>query len=175
LANCEQYIHAFFPQVTTCEPFIPLPVYASPVALQSAAAISGLVTGSGTPAPISILASSLGCLGEAPATCTTGIYSFSSAKASTNVASGMPVAPNSLMFDLQGDRVYVGSAFGAQILNPANLGSQTNPFSSLGTVTGRVLAVSLNGTAASFRIRFTLPTRSTSSAPLTQQHPARPH
>lgn len=44
----------------------------------------------------------------------------------------------------------MGSDFGAELITPANFGSSTNPFALLGTVTGRVLAVSNNGTVAAF-------------------------
>jgi hypothetical protein len=44
----------------------------------------------------------------------------------------------------------MGSDFGAEIVNPANFGTGNPPFSSLGTVTGRVLASSLNGAIAAF-------------------------
>ncbi|HET6177621.1 MAG TPA: hypothetical protein VFE61_11855 [Candidatus Sulfotelmatobacter sp.] len=150
LSACAAYIHSRSPQVTSCEPFIPQPVYASPLPLKTTAAISGLVTGTGTTSPTSILATSQGCANEPPATCTTGIYNFSTAKAATNSANGMPVSPNSLLFNLGGDKVYVGSDFGAQLLNPANLGTQTGAFTPLGTVTGRVLAISNNGAVAVF-------------------------
>ena len=150
LATCAAYIHSRSPQVSSCEPFIPLPVYASPLPLKTTAAISGLVSGTGTASPTNILATSQGCANEPPATCTTGIYSFSTSKAATNSANSMPVPPNSLLFTLAGDKVYMGSDFGAQLLNPANLGTQTGAFTALGTVTGRVLAVSNNGTIAVF-------------------------
>lgn len=122
-------------------PFIPLPVYAT-------TAISGTVSGS--TAAATILATSLGCAKESPTTCTTGIYSFSTSKAATGSASPMPVTPNSLIPSLAGDKFYVGSDFGAQVMTPANLGTQNSAFSGLGTVTGRVLAVSPNGNLAIF-------------------------
>ena len=122
-------------------PYVPLPVYAT-------TAISGVVSGATSTA--TILATSLGCAKDSPTTCTTGIYSFSTAKAATGSASGMPVTPNSLLPTLTGDRFYIGSDFGAQVMNPSNLGSQTSPFSGLGTVTGRVLAVSPSGNLAIF-------------------------
>lgn len=134
-AQCAQY----FPP--SCEQFIPLPVYAT-------TAISGLADGAA--AAHSIIATSQGCANEAPALCTSGIYSFSSAKAATGVANQMPVAGNSFLFDLAGDKIYMGSAFGAQLINPANFGTTSSAFSALGTVTGRVLAVSNNGTISVF-------------------------
>jgi len=122
-------------------PFIPLPVYAT-------TAISGTVSGATSNA--TILATSLGCAKDSPTTCTTGIYSFSTSRAATGTATGMPVTPNSLLPTLTGDKFYVGSDFGAQVMSPANLGSQTSAFTGLGTVTGRVLAVSPNGNLAIF-------------------------
>jgi hypothetical protein len=44
----------------------------------------------------------------------------------------------------------MGSNFGAQIVTPTNFGSANNPFTSLGTVTGNILASSLNGTIGAF-------------------------
>jgi len=62
----------------------------------------------------------------------------------------MPVAPNSLLFDIAGDKAYMGSDFGAQLINPSSFGTSNNPFTGLGTVTGKVLATSNNGTIAVF-------------------------
>jgi hypothetical protein len=148
LAACAQYIHSLFPQVTSCQQFIPLPVYASPLPDHTTAAISGFVTG--TAGSTSVLATSLGCANEPPAECSVGIYSISTSKAQTNTASPFPVPPNSLLFDPAGAKVFMGSDFGAQVMNPANLGTQNNPFTPLGTVTGKVLAVSPNGNFAIF-------------------------
>ena len=55
-----------------------------------------------------------------------------------------------MLFDLAGDKVFMGSDFGAQVINPTNFGTSNNPYTSLGTVTGNVLAVSNNGTVAVF-------------------------
>ncbi len=148
LTQCALYVHSLIPQVNSCEQFIPLPVYASPLPSHTTAAISGFVSGATSAA--TILATSMGCAQDPPATCTTGIYSFSTSKAATGTATGMPVTPNSLLPTPAGDKFYIGSDFGAQVLNPSNLGSQTNPFNGLGTVTGRVLAVSPNGNQAIF-------------------------
>ena len=54
------------------------------------------------------------------------------------------------MFDLAGDRAYMGSQFGAQLITIGNIASTTNPFTSLGKVTGNLLAVSANGSSAIF-------------------------
>jgi hypothetical protein len=148
LAACATYVHSLIPQVTSCEPFIPLPVYASPLPNHTTAAISGVV--SGATSPSTFIATSLDCANDPPASCTTGIYNFSTSKAATGSATGMPTTPNSLLPSLAGDRFYIGSNFGAQVLNPANLGTQTGAFTALGTVTGRVIAVSPNGTLAIF-------------------------
>jgi len=146
--QCAQY----FPK--SCQAFIPLPVYASPLPLQCptcplrTASISGVAAGATSAS--SILATSLGCADEPPAMCTTGIYSFSTAKAAAGTATGMPTSPNSLLFDLTGDKVYMGSDFGAQMINPANFGTQNGAFTALGTVTGKILAISTNGNVAVF-------------------------
>jgi hypothetical protein len=127
-------------------PYIPQPVY--PVT-----AISGLVTG--VASSTSVLASSQDCYSDI--LCNVGIYNVSTATNLPGGVSGLPAPPNSLMFDPAGDRAYMGSEFGAVAITPSSFGGSTNPFSSLaapgttlGVVTGRVLAVSRNGSAAIF-------------------------
>jgi len=127
---------------------VPVPVYASPLPNQTTAAISGLVTGA--PSAVSVLATSLGCAGEPPAVCGTSIYSISTSKATAGGQNPIPVSPNSLLFDLGGDKVYMGSDFGAEVINPTNLGTNAGAFTTLGTVTGKILAISSNGSVAVF-------------------------
>lgn len=143
LAACAQFF-----QLPSCQPFIPLPVYASPLPNNTTAAISGMVTGATSAA--TVLATSQGCAAEPPADCATSVYAFPTGKAAVGGENPMPVSPNSLLFDLAGDRAYMGSDFGAQLLNPGNLGTSTSPFTALGTVTGKVLAISANGSIALF-------------------------
>jgi hypothetical protein len=138
---CAQYIGSQFSLVKTCDQFIPLPVYAT-------IPITGLVTG--VPSASAVLATSLDCMSKPPLTCSAGIYSISTSKASAGGANFMPSVPNSLLFDLAGDKAYVGSEFGAVSLNPANLNSNNSAFTPLGAVTGTVLAVSANGGTAIF-------------------------
>ncbi|MGA9977447.1 MAG: hypothetical protein WBQ08_02235 [Candidatus Sulfotelmatobacter sp.] len=119
--------------------YVPVPVYA-------ATAISGVVTG--TPTTTGVIASSLDCVTNFD--CSVSLYDVSTA---TNVPGNplaMPTPPNSLLFDAGGDKAYVGSNFGAFTINPANIGSSSNPFGGLGTFTGKVLAVSSNGQLAVF-------------------------
>ena len=141
IASCTNFFHAVFPQLISCQQAIPAPVYAD-------TAISGLVTGATSTA--SVLAATTGCANETPATCTASVYSLSTAKAATGPENPLPVTPNSLLFDLIGDRVYLGSDFGAQVVNPSNFSTANNPFTPLGTITGKVLAASNNGTIAVF-------------------------
>jgi hypothetical protein len=152
LATCAQFF-----QLPSCEPFIPVPVYSSPVLLpgqtvpQGAAAISGLATGSSS--STSVLATSNGCQNPQqvnPLDCTTAIYSVTTSKNTAGGATSLPDAPNSLLFDLGGDRAFMGSEIAAVQINPANLGTSNNAFSSVGAVTGKVLAVSNNGSMAIF-------------------------
>lgn len=124
-----------------CQQLIPVPVYAE-------TAISGLITGSTTPP--SVLATSTGCAAVAPVICGTSIYSFSTSKALTGTENPLPVPPNSLLFDLVGDKAFMGSEFGVQLVNPANFGSNNNPYTTLNTVTGKLLAISNNGILAVF-------------------------
>ena len=149
LAACVSYLQQFFPQIKSCEEFIPKPVFASPLPNHNTAAIAGLITGT-TTGNAAILASSLGCAGQPPTACTVGLYDFASGKALSGSANMSPNAPNSMMFTLAGDKVYVGSNYGAEIVNPANFGTANPAFSSISPVTGRVLAVSPNGNLSIF-------------------------
>jgi hypothetical protein len=157
--DCTNFYHALFPQFTSCQQLIPVPVYASPVfvtppapykvtELSPMAAISGVVTGASS--PISVLASSTGCSKNPPAACGSAAYYLSTAKATAGNANGLPVSPNSLLFTLAGDKVVMGSDFGAQLINPASFGTTSNPFTSLGSVTGKVLGISATGAFAAF-------------------------
>jgi hypothetical protein len=145
-----------FPQIPAglVAPFIPVPVYASPLQTNSTppptgnGAISGVVSGAASPSVV--LASTLDCALENPNVCSAGIYGFSTARASTGSATGMPNTPNSLLPSPAGDKFYIGSYFGAMLMNPSNLGTQNGAFTPLGTVTGKVLAVSPNGNFAIF-------------------------
>jgi hypothetical protein len=141
LTACTQFFQAQYPQFGGCQELIPAPVYAS-------VAVSGLITG--TPGSASVLAASTDCAQEPPANCTAAAYYLSTAKASPGGENPLPTAPNSFLFDLAGDKVYMGSDFGAEVINPANFGTNNNPFTSLGTLTGSALAVSNNGLVAAF-------------------------
>ena len=138
---CTQYFHAQYPQLVSCQEVIPVPVYAD-------IAISGVVTGSAS--TVGVLATSTGCAHLAPAACSSSVYSFSTSRAATGSENPLPVSPNSMLFDLAGDRVFMGSDFGAQVINPANFGTSSSPYTALGTVTGNVLAVANSGTVAVF-------------------------
>jgi len=127
-------------KLPSCQPYIPVPVY-------STTAISGEVAG--VPMSTSVLATSVDCAGNN--LCNTDLYNVST---STNL-SGNPIAlpfpPNSLLLDPAGDKVYMGSQFGAQLGTIANFGSTTTPpFVALGTVTGNILAISPDGNLAIF-------------------------
>jgi hypothetical protein len=139
---------AQFFQVNSCRQFIPVPVYASPLPGHTTAAISGLVQGaSSTPA---VLATSTGCADTSPNDCNTSIYSVSVARGAPGTPNFMPVSPNSLLYSPGGQRAFMGSDFGAQILNPTNFGTTNSAFTPLGTVTGKILASSADGSSALF-------------------------
>ena len=138
---CTQFFHAQFPQLVSCQQLIPAPVYAQ-------TAISGLVTG--TPAAVSLLATSVGCSHLPTTTCSTSMYSLSTARATPGAENPIPTSPNSLLFDPAGDRAFMGSDFGALIINPTNFGTTNSPYTGLGTVTGKVLAASNDGSTAVF-------------------------
>src|SRR5215475_701832 len=158
--SCTTYFQALYPQLQSCQQIIPVPVYAStvfidpsdpsnpsPKTLSYAAAISGVVTGSTSTA--AVFASSTDCKKQPPSACSTFGYNVTS-RSSAGSATQLPVSPSSFLTDPTGARVWMGSKFGAQIVTPANFGSSSPPFTSLGTVTGNVLASSLNGTSAVF-------------------------
>ena len=150
---CTQFFAPNFPSNPSfsCAQLIPYPVYSSaplPAPAPQTGAISGLVTG--TAAAASALATSTGCESVSPATCTVGLYNFTTNKAVPGNVNIMPDPPNSLMYDLAGDKAYVGSEFGADLLNPANLGTNNSAFTPLGFLTGQILAISNNGSFSAF-------------------------
>ena len=154
---CTQFFQANAPSTFSCQQLIPMPVYASPVLISSggstpltpaAGAIGGVVTGATSAA--GVFASSTGCQHQAPSTCSSAAYFLSTAKASTGAENPLPASPNSFLFNLQGDRIYMGSDFGAVMITPTNLNSANNPYTSFGTVTGKALAVSNSGTTVAF-------------------------
>jgi hypothetical protein len=133
--------------------YIPQPVY--PVT-----AISGLVSGSTT--ATNVLATSQDCYSND--LCAVGLYNVATSKNLSGGPNELPTPPNSLIFDPAGDKVYMGSEFGALAINPANLGTTNNPFTSLpafgtilGQVTGQVVAVSHSGAAAVFSDTVSVP------------------
>ena len=148
ITACTQFFHPLYPKFSSCQELIPVPVYAD-------TAISGVITGATTTA--TVLATSTGCAPEPPNTCIASVYSLSTARASTGPENQLPVTPNSLLFDLTGEKVFMGSDFGAQIINPANFGTTNSPYTSLGTVTGSILASSNNGIFAAFSDRIHTP------------------
>jgi len=157
IQTCTTFFQALFPQLTSCQQVIPVPVYSSPVfvvppntvtPLTPQAAISAVVTGS--PSSTSVLAASTGCAQEPPSTCISSVFYPSTAGSSPGNENPLPTAPNSFLFDPAGDKIYMGSDFGAQIIAPASFGTSSSPFVSLGTLTGKVLGVSNSGTIAAF-------------------------
>ncbi|MFL6443113.1 MAG: hypothetical protein ACJ713_04840 [Candidatus Sulfotelmatobacter sp.] len=155
------FFQAQYPQFGGCRELIPVPVYSSnlfsstPFELFPTGAVSGVV--SGTPGAAAIFAASTGCAHEAPNSCSSAAYYLSSAKASVGNENPTPVSPNSLLFDLAGDKIIMGSDFGAQIINPGNFGSSSSAFISLGAITGRALATSNAGTISVFSDTLHMP------------------
>ena len=161
ITACTNFFQSLFPKGFSCQQLIPVPVYASVPAPDSPllqgtgltaqeddGAISGLITGN--PAGTSLLATSMGCAHLPNTTCSTSVYSLSTAKATPGPENPLPASPNSLLFDPAGDKAFMGSDFGALLINPGNFGSNNSPFTGLGTVTGKVLATSSDGTTAVF-------------------------
>jgi hypothetical protein len=163
---CTEFFQAQYPSLASCQQVIPVPVYSSPAFvlppnwdcqslppqnctwITPQAAISGLITG--TASSTSVLLSSTGCASIPPATCTTAVYFPSTSGSSVGTETPMPGNPTSFLFDANGDRIYMGSNFGVEIVNPAAFGTTNSPFQSIGTTTGKVLATSSNGVLAAF-------------------------
>ncbi len=149
LATC-----AGFFGLPSCSQFIPVAVYSSPPELpgqppaSGPVSIYGLVTG--TTSAASVLATSTGCALVNPIDCATSLYSVSTIKAVAGNQNPLPSSPTSLMFDLAGDKAYMGSEVIAVSISPANLGTSTSPFGSIGTVTGTIIGISHNGSLAVF-------------------------
>jgi hypothetical protein len=127
-------------------PYAPQPVY--PIT-----AVSGLVTGSSV--ATSVLVTSRDCATDV--LCSVAFYNVSSSSNLPGGAYQLPTPPNSLMFDLAGDKAYAGSQFGALAITTANLTGTSSPFTFLGApgtplglVIGKVIGVSENGTQAVF-------------------------
>jgi len=157
ITACNNYFQAIYPNFAGCQLLIPTPVYSSnefvvppnqTTPLSPAAAISAQITG--TTSTANVFASSFGCAHVSPTFCSTSGYYLVTAKASAGSGAAIPASPNSFLFDPIGARLYMGSDFGAETINPASFGSSTSPFGSLGTVTGKVLAVSSDGNSAIF-------------------------
>jgi hypothetical protein len=131
----------------TCNIGFPLNIagFVQPLPVYPVTPISGVVNG--TIPSTSVLASSKDC--STDFFCSVALYDIST---SNNLAGNpitFPGPPNSLLFDLAGDKAYAGSAFGAMLITVANLGSPSaSPFSTFNTARGKVLAVSENGNLA---------------------------
>jgi len=154
LSQCNQY---FATPTFSCQMVIPYPVYSSPVYLtppdtQAALSPDGVISGvvEGSTAAASVLAGSTGCSNEPPATCSSSVYFLTTGKSSAGNQNPLPAPGNSFLWDLAGDKSFMGSDFGAQIITPANFGTSNSPFTPLGTVTGKILAVSTSGLVSAF-------------------------
>lgn len=157
ISACTTFFQAQYPNFAGCQALIPVPVYSSnifvnppntPTQLSPTGAIAGVV--SGTPPAASILAASTDCAQQPPAYCGSALYYVSSAKASAGNENPLPSAPNSLIFDLAGDKVIMGSNFSAQIISPSSFGTSSSAFSGLGAITGKALATNDTGTFSIF-------------------------
>jgi hypothetical protein len=117
-----------------------------PVPVYPVTALSGLVTGATTAS--SVLVTSLDCANNLY--CGDNIYAVSTSTNVSGTPTQLPFPPNSLLFDPVGDRAYAGGNYGSTIISPANIGTANSPFTNLGSVTGTVLATSVNGSSAIF-------------------------
>jgi hypothetical protein len=131
----------------TCNIGFPLNIagFVQPLPVYPVTPISGVVNGAVT--STSVLATSKDC--STDFSCSVALYDLST---SNNLAGNplpFPEPPNSVLFDLAGDKAYAGSAFGAMLITVANLGSSSaSAFSTFSTARGKVLAISENGNLA---------------------------
>lgn len=106
------------------------PIYSSNV-------VSTTVTG--TAAAETVYVTSTGCFGAA--SCTTSLIPINTQTNATGTAITLPNAPNSFLIDSNGTNAYLGTAFGMKIL-----ALSAGTFQNANSITGKVLAVSPDGT-----------------------------
>lgn len=111
--------------------------------------IIGTVTGA--PNTIAGFVTGTGCTGNAA--CTTSIFPFGQSAAGSNLQLGnsavLPSPPNSMLMDSGGKKIFLGSNDGMAIVDPgSNPPAVTVPNTSVGKVTGKVLAASPNAAFA---------------------------
>ena len=138
----------------SCQQLIPDPVYSSPTPVHAGpqsgdGAISGLIPALRPPSIC--VATSTGCANRLPPRAPPPFTSLSTAKASTGPGKTFALAAQfSPLRSRRRQSRIMGSDYGAELINPAQFGTSNSPFTALGTVTGKCLAVSNNGTAAVF-------------------------
>jgi hypothetical protein len=103
-----------------------------------ATSIAATVTGTSTATTAYITSS--GCDGHTG--CSASLFSVGSTAATTSAGLVLPEAPNSLMFNKQGTRLYMGSANGLMIFDPTANPPTVNINRA---TTGKVLAISPDG------------------------------
>jgi len=141
----------------TCNAGFPLgaPGGVAPLPVYPVTAISGLVTGA--PGTFNLVATSNTCGIDHDPNCAVSLYSLPVGKNSSGFAVAIPHAPDSLQFDLAGDRAFMGSPYGAMVVAPGNFGTSNSAFTSIpaagtqtGLLQGKLLAVAPRGNYAVF-------------------------
>jgi hypothetical protein len=102
------------------------------------AAVTATITGTNTPG--NALVTTTGC--GTTAGCVTSLVAMPATGNAAGGAIGLPQTPNSLLFNRQGTKAYLGSSQGLMTFNPS---SATAPLTLNRSVTGKVLAISPNG------------------------------
>jgi len=100
-------------------------------------------TVTGTKATTTVWATSTGC--GTNFNCGSSIVSISTSNNAVSGAASLPNPPNSLVFNPQGTKAFLGSSKGLMVLDPAANPPTVNTFNA---VTGKVLAVSPDGNKA---------------------------
>jgi hypothetical protein len=140
----------------SCNAGFPLtaPNLVAPKPVYPVTSISGLVNGS--PGTFNVISTSTDCARNSDPNCSVSLYNVSSGRNNPGNAVAIPNPPDSLIFDTAGDRAFMGSPYGAMLVNPGNLGT-TGAFTVIpapgtltGLVEGKVLAVAPRGTYAVF-------------------------
>jgi Bacterial Ig-like domain (group 2) len=129
--------------IASCTPPSCNPGFVPPLPVYPNTAISVTIAPSATPATTNVYAATTGCANNFG--CTSSVVQIAVPANTVGNSATLPNTPNSFVFDFQGKTAYLGSEHGLMVLNPANLGSSTNPITVHGDVTGKVLAISHKG------------------------------
>jgi trimeric autotransporter adhesin len=109
------------------------------------APITGIITGAAVNTTVYATTTQCNTAAGLPISgCQPLIYPVTTKDNVVGTSSTLPSSPNSFVFNPQGTKAFLGSDEGLMVFNPS-AASGTNPVTQLSNVTGKVLAVSLDG------------------------------